>query len=162
MIPRPWEALVWILRSRNSEGMQVSHQSGSDLVETDWMRGKTGLEILERRTRRLSETNPKAECECKQTWYSHLPAAHLDSGPHDITWWLSVECALHLVKVESAGNDVIVVILKGKVERTVQQSHIYVLVSSLPASWRALWTSRWGGHFPFSCGLFWADGPTAW
>lgn len=37
----------------------------------------------------------------------------------------------------------------------------YVLLSLIPAFQRALWTSRWGGHFPFLCGLFWADGPTA-
>lgn len=30
----------------------------------------------------------------------------------------------------------------------------YVLLSLIPAFQRALWTLRWGGHFPFLCGLF--------
>ena len=97
--------------------MQVSHPSGSDLVETEWVRWRTWLEILERRAPWLSETSPKAECECKQTWHSHLPAAHLDSGPRDTTWWLSVERSLHPVKMM-----LLLWFSRGKVERAVQQS----------------------------------------
>lgn len=37
-----------------------------------------------------------------------------------------------------------------------------LLLSLILAFWRALCTWRWGGHFAFLCGLFWADGPTAW
>lgn len=35
----------------------------------------------------------------------------------------------------------------------------YVLLSLIPAFWRALWTSRWGGHFPFLCGLLGQTAP---
>lgn len=86
--------------------------------------GEHGWRILERRVPRSSWTNHKAERQRRQTRCLHRVAAHLEGGPHGTAWQLSVECALHPVKLTSAGNDVRVVILKGKVKKIVQQSHM--------------------------------------